>query len=100
MADKNKLVAKINGKEYTLTSTESREYMLSVADLVDRKMKQAMTADPTMSTAYTAVLAAINLADDYLRLKKAEQAITKNMLVYTEKIKELEEQIEKLKKLC
>ncbi len=98
MSERNKLVVKINGREYTLSSSESREYMLSVADLVDKKMKQVAGSDPTMSTAYTAILAAVNLADDYLRLKKTEQALSKNMLAYAEKIRELEEKIESLKR--
>ncbi len=94
MSEKNKLVVNMNGREYTLSSSESREYMLSVADLVDKKMRQVAASDPTMGTTMTAVLAAVNLADDYIRLKKTEQALNKNMLVYTEKIRELEEIIE------
>ncbi len=95
---KNKLVVRINGAEYTLTSAESREYMLGVADLVDRKMKQVTYGHPELSTAYSAVLTAVNIADDYIRLKRAEEALTKSILVYTDKIKKLEEQIEILKK--
>ena len=98
MNEKNKLVARINGIEYTLSSTESREYMLSVADLVDKKMKQIACSDPTLSTANIAVLTAVNLADDYLRQQKQEQALSKNILVYTEKIRALEAEIEKLKR--
>ena len=98
MPEKNKLVVKINGREYTLASSESREYMLSLADLVDKKMRQVSASDPMMSTALTAVLAAVNLADDYLRLKKTEQALSKNMAAYTEKIRELEAKIESMKR--
>lgn len=98
MPEKNTLVVRINGGEYTLASSESREYMLSVADLVDKKMKQIACADSTLSTANIAVLAAINFADDYLRQQKHEQALSKNILVYTEKIRALEAEIEELKK--
>ncbi len=98
MPEKNKLVVKINGREYTLASSESREYMLSLADLVDKKMRQVSASDPMMSTALTAVLTAVNLADDYLRLKKTEQALSKNMAAYTEKIRELEAKIESMKR--
>ncbi|MBR7163810.1 MAG: cell division protein ZapA [Clostridia bacterium] len=98
MPDKNKLVVKIGGGEYTLASSESREYMLSVSDLVDKKMQQVSCSDPTLSTANIAVLAAVNLADDYIRLKKNEQVLSKNILAYTEKIRALESEVERLKR--
>ncbi|MBE7040771.1 MAG: cell division protein ZapA [Ruminococcaceae bacterium] len=98
MPDRNKLVVKIGGGEYTLSSSESREYMLSVADLVDKKMQQVKCADPTLGTANVAVLTAVNLADDLIRMKKNEQALSKNILTYTEKIRALESEIERLKR--
>ncbi len=98
MPEKNKLVVKIGGGEYTLSSSETREYMLSVADVVDKKMQQVACSDPTLSTANTAVLAAVNLADDCIRLKKNEQVLSKNILTYTEKIRALEAEIERLKR--
>ena len=45
MSALNKLTVKINGQEYTLTSEETREYMLSVADLVDKKMPNKKNLD-------------------------------------------------------
>lgn len=98
MSEKNKLVVKISGREYTLSSSESREYMLSLADLVDKKMQQVTCSDPTLSTANAAVLTAVNLADDCIRLKKNEQALSQSILAYTEKIRALEEENARLKR--
>ena len=96
MPEKNKLTVKINGQEYTITSEESREYMLGVADLVDKTMQQIQKTNPELSTSMTAVLTALNLADDYIRLRRSDEALTKNIVRYTERIKALEEQITKL----
>ncbi len=76
MSEKNKLAVHINGREYTITSGESRAYMLGIADLVDKKMKQIAGGNPELNTALTAVLTALNLADDYVKLKRSydEQA--------------------------
>ncbi|MBQ9915443.1 MAG: cell division protein ZapA [Clostridia bacterium] len=98
MAEKNTLIAKINGRDYTLASTESREYMLSIADLVDRKMKQVQATSSHLNTTHIAVLTALNLADDYMRIKRTEEALSENVRVYAEKIKNLEAQLEKLKR--
>ena len=70
MAEKNTLVVKICGQEYTIASDESREYMLGIADLVDRKMNEVMQFRPDLNTKMTAVLAALNMAEDYVRLER------------------------------
>ncbi len=93
MPEKNTLTVKINGQEYTIASKESREYMLSVADLVDRKMKELTKQNPELSTAMAAVLAALNMADEYTRLKRSEDELIKNIVEYTEQIKKMEEKI-------
>jgi len=93
MSALNKLTVKINGQEYTLTSEETREYMLSVADLVDKKMRQVAQNDPGLSTSRIAVLASLNLADENIRLKHSNDALTKSIVRYTERIKALEEKL-------
>jgi len=93
MPEQNKLSVKINGYEYTLTSEESREYMLGVADLVDKKMQQISKMNPGLNNSMTAVLTALNLADDYIRLNRSNENLTKTIVTYTEKIKSLEEKL-------
>lgn len=99
MPEKNKLTVHINGKEYTITSEESREYMLGVADLVDQKMKQVIREAPGLNTSMTAVLAALNVADEYVRLKRSDDELVRKIVEYTEKIHELEEQLQEYQDL-
>lgn len=63
--DNNKVTVKIFGQEYTIMGSKSREHIMKVADYVDVKMKeisQALNSGPLSSIA---VLAAVNMADDY-----------------------------------
>lgn len=67
----NKLQVKICGQEYTLVSEDSREYMLEMADYINRKMTEAQRQNNRLSTSMAAILVALNVADD---MKKAEKA--------------------------
>ncbi len=98
MSEKNRLVANINGREYTLASSESREYMLSIADLVDKKMQEVQALNRQLNTTHVAVLAALNLAEDYLQLKASEEALSEEKLKQARRIRELEVQVERLKR--
>ncbi|MBE7037065.1 MAG: cell division protein ZapA [Ruminococcaceae bacterium] len=98
MPEKNKLSVKINGREYTIASTESREYMLSVADVVDKNMKEISRTCPELNTTMTAVLAALNLADEYVRLQQAYKKLTKENAANAMKVRELEEQLSKYRR--
>lgn len=67
MGEINKVVVKIASNEYTLNGEESPEYILRVAALVDRKTREIMKADPSLSMVQTAVLASINMGDEAMR---------------------------------
>ncbi|MDD6879786.1 MAG: cell division protein ZapA [bacterium] len=63
--ENNKVTVKIFGQEYTIMGSKSREHIIKVADYVDQKMKeisQALNSGPLSSIA---VLAAVNISDDY-----------------------------------
>lgn len=80
----NKLTVKLNGQEYTIVSEESREYMLEISDIVNRKLADVKIQNNKLSTSMASLLVALNATDD---LKKAER-----------KNKELENENEDLKK--
>ncbi len=66
----NKLQVKICGQEYTLVSENSREYMLEIADYVDRKLVTIKNQNSRLSTSMASILVAINIADDLKRAKE------------------------------
>lgn len=80
----NKLTVKLDGREYTIVSEESREYMLEISDIVNKKLTDIKIQNSKLSTSMAALLVALNMADD---LKKSEA-----------KASELYEENEELKK--
>lgn len=76
MAGKNKTVVRIAGSEYTLLADLPEEYIHKVALYVDKKMSEVSRAR-NLSTAMTAVLASINLADEVMELRGEKQAYMK-----------------------
>mgnify|MGYP001283426327 FL=1 len=69
MVQKVKAVVRIAGREYTIRAFETEEYIHRVAIYVNRKMEEITSAQPGLSTAMAAVLTAINLSDEVLKLK-------------------------------
>ncbi len=67
----NKLQVRICGQNYTLVSDDSREYMLEMADYVDRKMIAVKNMNGRLSTSMAAILVALNVADDFKKFKAA-----------------------------
>ncbi len=87
MGEINKVVVKIASNEYTLNGEESPEYILRVAALVDRKTREIMKADPSLSMVQTAVLASINMGDEAMRQHHLAES-------HLRKAREMEKRIE------
>ncbi|MDO4551918.1 MAG: cell division protein ZapA [Bacillota bacterium] len=68
MEEKNRVTVKIYGQEYTIAGEKSRDHIMRVADYVDEKMKTAEGIVPSGFASSLAVLAAINVADEYFSL--------------------------------
>ena len=70
MGNKNKVIVRIMGQEYTMVGSETREYMQKIANYVDDKMVDISKNTKKLSTAMVAVLTALNIGDEYFKLKK------------------------------
>jgi cell division protein ZapA len=57
----------IHGQRYSIRSGLESAYVAELAAYVDEKMRLAATESPAGDTLKTAVLAAINIADEYFR---------------------------------
>lgn len=68
---KNRVTVTIMGEEYTIRGTASPEAMEKMARYVDRLMRALAENNRQMSRHKVAVLAAINLADELLKLKSS-----------------------------
>ena len=64
--EKTRTTVRIAGKEYTITSYDSEEYVNRVAAYVNRKMNELAIATK-LPAAQLAVLAAVNATDDMMK---------------------------------
>ena len=64
MSERNTVAVKIYGQEYNISGEASREHIMRVADYVDNKMQEIGDAI-NASNSGVAVLAAVNIADEY-----------------------------------
>jgi cell division protein ZapA len=80
----------IFGAVYNVRGSEDRGYLQGVADLVDRKMREVAQHVHTADTARIAILAALNLADELLRLEKRQEG---ERVLIREKVAELTEEL-------
>lgn len=64
---------KIFGQTYHLRGTEDEAYLNELAALVDRQMREVVEATETADTLKVAILAALNIADDYLQARRGNE---------------------------
>jgi cell division protein ZapA len=87
--DKTRTVVKICGKEYTMAGFESEEYIHRVAIYVDRKMLELKSQYVSLNTGTLAVLTALNVADDLLKLQDQMEALAQEYQVLSEELKKV-----------
>ena len=86
---KNKVTVSIADQEYTLVGTEEESYVRKIASYVDAQVREVADGS-RMSLVDSAVLAAVNIADQYYK----EQESTENL---RRQIKQTLEESAKLK---
>jgi len=66
----NKIKAVIYGQDYQIKGKASVDHLRLVALLVDHKMQEIGEGNPRLDLNRVAVLAAVNVADEYLKLRQ------------------------------
>lgn len=94
---------KVNNKEYSLKGDEKEEYLHTVANYVDKKIKSIMENNQKLSTAEASILTAMNVADDLFKCGEYNEKLyddieelKKNEKVLKERIDELKSEITKV----
>jgi cell division protein ZapA len=66
----------IFGHEYTVKTDADSEYIQKIASYVDEKMGEIVRNTKTVSTLNVAILAALNIADDFFKeVQKREELV-------------------------
>lgn len=76
-AGKNRITVEIYGQQYRLSGSADVSHMRMVAGYVDDKMNEIGQGNTRLDTAKIAVLAAVNMADEYMRLKQEYEQLLK-----------------------
>ena len=66
---------RILGQTFTVTSDEGDDHLHKVAALVDAKMKELASSPKVVTTANVAILAALNIASEYQKLKDEQEVV-------------------------
>ncbi|CAB1251770.1 cell division protein ZapA [Clostridium sp. MT-14] len=88
----------INGIEYNLKGDEQEEYLHKVASYVDKKVKNILENNSKLSTSSAAILSALNVADDMLKVQNNNDELSKQVRELKKVEKVYEDQINSLKK--
>ena len=75
---KNKVTVSIAGQEYTLVGTEDESYVRRVAAHVDAQIRE-VEAGGRMSLVDGAVLAAVNIADQYFKEQESGENLRRQI---------------------
>jgi cell division protein ZapA len=66
------IAVEIHGQSYPIRSALDSQYVVELAAYVDEKIRAASQASPTGDSLRLAVLAALNIADEYFRCRRGE----------------------------
>ena len=69
----------IYDQEYNMRGELDPEYIRGLAQFVDGKMRSIASRTRTVDSLRTAILAALNIADEYHQLRAKHEAITKEV---------------------
>ena len=84
----NRVTVTIDGQEYTLVASEDAAYMKKVAAHVDEKLQEVRQGGKVSSTD-AAVLAALNMADEYFKSLEAAENLRMQIKESLEESKKL-----------
>lgn len=76
---KNKTTVDIYGQQFSIVGHESTSHMRMVASIVDEKMREISRKNPTLDINKLAVLTAVNVVHDYMKLKEQCEDLEKQL---------------------
>ena len=72
----NKVRVSIYGNTYTIQGDASPDYIDSLSRYINAKMEEVAGSMPSASTVQVAILAALNIADEYFQLRDIQSSVT------------------------
>jgi len=69
----------ILGREFTIRSDEGEERVKKIGEYVNRKIQEITNDGKAVSTLNAAILAALNIANEYFELQERQKALTRSV---------------------
>ncbi|HPU35394.1 MAG TPA: cell division protein ZapA [Bacillota bacterium] len=76
-SQESRVEVEIFGENYIVKGDQSPERIMMLAQYVNRKMMQVAARNPRLSRTHTAVLAALNIAEELMKLQDEQESIMK-----------------------
>lgn len=89
--EKNKVTVTIGRREYTIIADESTDYILSVANELNNRVTQIANANTGLAGEKSVVLAALNLCDDYLKMRQTNSALQRQVMKCTKDMEKMQQ---------
>lgn len=93
---KNKVVVTIAGREYTMVAVEDENYVRRCAQHVDTQLQPLMSGH--LSQADAAVLAAMNITDQYFKEQEAAEGLRRQIKDSLDEIAQLKAELSEAKR--
>ena len=93
---KNKVVVTIADRDYTMVAVEDENYVRKCAAHVDQQLREI--ANSRISQADAAVLAAMNIADQYFRAQDAAENLRRQIKDNLEEVNQLKMELSEAKR--
>ena len=93
----NKITISICGEEYTFSAEETPSYMQKVAAMVDSRMGDILRSTH-VSRSDAAVLAAMNIADEYLKSQSAAEHLRSQLKGYLDEASQAKSEASELRR--
>jgi cell division protein ZapA len=88
-----KIQVEIYGQNYQIRAGADPEYIQNIARYVDIKMREIASGTPTVDSLKIAVLAALNITDEFFQLRRQKQDVDREVEQRTEKLNKILESI-------
>lgn len=95
---KNRVTVTVGGLEYNILADDDPDYVRKTAELVERRLRE-MKREGAPSSLTAAVMAALNIADDYYKSQLAAEHLRGQVREYADEAAALRAEVAKLKKL-
>ncbi|RLB07084.1 MAG: cell division protein ZapA [Deltaproteobacteria bacterium] len=85
---KRAVEVEIFGQQYVIRSDLSEEQIKEVANYVNEKMREVAEGTKSVNTLHIAILAALNIANEYLQEKGKKEELLQRIKEKTERLEE------------